>query len=180
MGDLPVQAVLRFQPCEAELAASYLQALAVANGASLQRHSAISMYAQNCMLQQSDPLDRALAPFDSRASGSCDLRRAINNLQFWSLGVGVPPQDRCNTCLISCVANRAGDLDHKLSGDIADWSQGMQVTTEETRLKEAAILLKQEAADLGNIWKLLEDVSYSNTRLQVPDDWVFAVKFCDV
>ncbi|EJD35035.1 P-loop containing nucleoside triphosphate hydrolase protein, partial [Auricularia subglabra TFB-10046 SS5] len=69
--DLPIQAILEFEPCEPELACSYLQHLAQLNGLHLDCGVARAIYARS---------SRGPARQDCSRG---DLRQAINILQFW-------------------------------------------------------------------------------------------------
>ncbi|KAG5652436.1 hypothetical protein H0H81_005032 [Sphagnurus paluster] len=80
--DLPLQAILTFQPCEEEVATSYLQGLCAAEGSKLQREVLNRMYGDSApKLDVIDTPDMP-APPESCAFPAPDLRRTINRLQF--------------------------------------------------------------------------------------------------
>jgi len=76
--DLPVQAVLNFQPCGASLAAAYLQSLCLAEGYSVQRNSVLQLYISSPGVEPGD----GLLPSVPSNGGVPDLRKTINHLQF--------------------------------------------------------------------------------------------------
>jgi hypothetical protein len=79
--ELPLQAILHFQPCPVPLAASYLQSLCSTEGHSVQRQVALEPYLSTRADDLADVWD--LPPCS--ASGNLkvpDLRQAINHLQF--------------------------------------------------------------------------------------------------
>ncbi|KAF8076393.1 hypothetical protein FPV67DRAFT_1471544 [Lyophyllum atratum] len=80
--DLPLQAVLYFQPCPPPLAASYLQGLSSAEGYVLERNSLLQLYGGSAPRLDSLDVPDSPTPPTSGDFPAPDLRRAINCLQF--------------------------------------------------------------------------------------------------
>lgn len=84
MEELPLQKVLCFEPCDPEVATSYLQALTCAEGYSVSPEFIREVYSDTYELWGADkPSDRNLAAIYGGLP-RFDLRRAIHNLQVWS------------------------------------------------------------------------------------------------
>jgi hypothetical protein len=82
MHDLPLQAVLKFQPCSSAAAASYLQLICMAQGHLVEFELLRQLYDTTHCLSSIDIPDEPLNP---RTEGlpSKDLRRAIHSLQLY-------------------------------------------------------------------------------------------------
>ncbi|KAI5125008.1 hypothetical protein M0805_007432 [Coniferiporia weirii] len=83
--DLPLQKVLAFSPCSSELAASYLQCLALAEGYAATKNHMKALY-ENSAIDVAIAAENILCPSAHQPSPTPDLRRAINSLQFLCLG----------------------------------------------------------------------------------------------
>ena len=79
--DLPIQAVLNFQPCGASLAAAYLQSLCLAEGYSVQQSAVLQLYISGSGVDRGDSEDAILHLVPGN-DGVPDLRQTINHLQF--------------------------------------------------------------------------------------------------
>jgi hypothetical protein len=106
-GDLPLQTVLVFDSCPAPLAVSYLQCLCVAEGYLVKREELDSLYQSTYELSMAS--DTAIDLLNVELPKP-DLRRTINNLQFWCSRVqGSPPVQ---------VPNQENDL---VDEDMINW-----------------------------------------------------------
>lgn len=94
---LPLQSTLSFEPAGAELATSYLQAIALAEGNPISREFAHEMYTKEGVYWPIAPdvPDQPMLP--NLKQGELitpDLKRAINQLQFHCIaGRPIPPMD---------------------------------------------------------------------------------------
>jgi len=87
LDDIPFQKHLDFQPCPTPLAVSFLQVACLAENRALPREQLKSIYEKTYTLISNDEPDAPCLPFPSQAPPCPDLRRAINQLQFWTSGV---------------------------------------------------------------------------------------------
>ncbi|EAU84789.2 hypothetical protein CC1G_00308 [Coprinopsis cinerea okayama7 len=84
--DLPIQKVLNFEPCPPDVAVSYLQSIACAEGRPATREGLMRLLEMRKASMEDEPGTRHWLV----AQATCDLRHAINLLQV-TLGTG-PPQ----------------------------------------------------------------------------------------
>jgi hypothetical protein len=93
--DLPLQSTLEFKVCDIELATSYLQAIALAEGHSVSHSTARRIYDKEAVYYPipGDVPDQPMPPLPSQGPlFSSDLKRAINQLQFYCVaGITIPP-----------------------------------------------------------------------------------------
>lgn len=82
--ELPLQKVLSFEPCDPDVATSYLQGLTCAEGYTVSPEYIREVYSDTYELRGADkPSDRNLVAICDGLP-RFDLRRATHNLQFWS------------------------------------------------------------------------------------------------
>jgi hypothetical protein len=84
-GDIPLQAVLNFEKCDVELAASYLQAISIAEGHPIERNAAHDIYVNQAVYfpMEADIPDQPRLPEPSQGDLVLpDLKRSINHLQI--------------------------------------------------------------------------------------------------
>lgn len=117
--DLPLQSTLAFKACDLELATSYLQAIALAEGHSISRNAARRIYDEEAIYYPiaGDVPDQPMPPLPSQGPlVASDLKRAINQLQFYCIaGRSIPPSYPCS-----------------LSG-LGDWGQEPAVMAEQIK-----------------------------------------------
>jgi hypothetical protein len=87
--DLPLQAILEFQPCLASSASCLLQAMAFANGKNITRQDAARIYDTTRQTIPVNLPDIPLHPFTQYPSYP-DLRLAINTLEYLSKSYHIP------------------------------------------------------------------------------------------
>jgi hypothetical protein len=105
--DLPLQAILPFQPCSSDVAAAYLQDRCLAEGHHIEPQSLLQLYESTDDLCSVDMPDDPIHPL-SEGLPLSDLRKCINRLQ---LHFCVPDQ------LLGPIVQSPVTLE-----DIADWS----------------------------------------------------------
>src|SRR5436190_19653617 len=79
MHDLALQSVLKFSPCPAPVAASYLRGLCLAEGRFVERDAVMRLYES---AQHASSIDHLDAHINAEDSSVPDLRRTINQLQL--------------------------------------------------------------------------------------------------
>jgi hypothetical protein len=79
MHDLALQSVLKFSPCPAQVAASYLQGLCLAEGHFFERDAVMRLIESAKHVRSVDPQDAHLTAGELPVP---DLRRTINQLQL--------------------------------------------------------------------------------------------------
>lgn len=117
MDALPLQCILEFGACDVELATSYLQAIAKAEGQPISRSFARELYTKGGVYHpiNADIPDQPMHPLPSQGPlFTPDLKRAINLLQFRLIpGRDIPSVDGYSL------------------GALGDWSQALAVMPDE-------------------------------------------------
>ncbi|KAF8655270.1 hypothetical protein AX16_003171 [Volvariella volvacea WC 439] len=112
LDDLPLQAVLTYQPCPSPVAVSYLQAICCAEGAAMERNSLVELYDSTYEVMSID-LPEASGVSANGKLPVADLRRAIHSLQLWCVDA-------------SCLVRAGSGTEWKPSHDVVtskggDW-----------------------------------------------------------
>lgn len=115
--DLPLQSILFFQSCPPPVAASYLQALCLAEGRLLDRNFLVDLCEATCRIDAFDMPDSPLNPV-TEVLPVPDLRRAIHHLQLWASDDSAIKTESSEIHAVSlCEITRDEHLEN-----LADWT----------------------------------------------------------
>jgi hypothetical protein len=157
LDDLPLQSVLKFEPCEAELATSYLQSLCEREvGSSPRRRWLRELYASTYQPIDADILDQPVLPFPSQSWPVPDLRRAISFVQFWASHE--PPKQEDND---------PGSLGNNWS-----WSCNTDEPEDSEETNDAT------SSSLSLIASFSDELSYANAYLERRPWDALEVRYC--
>ncbi|KIJ56690.1 hypothetical protein M422DRAFT_238305 [Sphaerobolus stellatus SS14] len=154
--ELPFQTCLNFQPCPIPLAASFLQSACMAEGRLFSREQLEAIYEKPYSLISCDEPDDPSLPFPSQAPPCPDLRRAINQLQFWTSAVAEDGTD---------VDIGYGETTPALTDErVADWSFGYGEGAAQSSVVDESPAAAEY--DIFLIGKHIEYSSYTDAYLE--------------
>ena len=153
-----MQTCLLFQSCPPPLAVSFLQSVCLAEGYLVSPKQLEAMYMTTYEPLSSDEPDEPSTPFPSQPRPRPDLRRALNDLQFWCQRGVSPGGDELIREKSRPFTEVSNITTSSWTEVFADWSRPPHGDTAEE--------IPTLEADISRLWKHSECASYADAYIE--------------